>query len=281
MSPRIVERGTGQPIVLVPGVQGRFEWGLPTVRALEDLGRVITYSLADEPTSGFAWQASKGFDNYVEQLDEVIRRTGARPPVLVGISYGGLIATEYAARHPGEVRGLVVASAPPPAWTLPERARRYLAAPGLMAPVFWLGAPVRAYPELKAAIPDGRERLKFVLDQGRRIAAAPASSSRMARRLRWLESARFSADRPLRVPALIVTGEPELERVVPPDATRQYARWLPDARHVTLAHTGHAGSITRSRDFAASVADLLAGLPASTDSHPCSVPESARADRVS
>ena len=52
MTPRIVERGEGRPIVLVPGIQGRHEWSLPTVEALAALGRVITYSLADEPTSG-------------------------------------------------------------------------------------------------------------------------------------------------------------------------------------------------------------------------------------
>jgi len=282
VAPRIVERGEGPPLVLVPGIQGRFEWGLPTLHALTGLGRVITYSLADEPTSGFAWQASKGFENYLDQLDDVIRSTGAEHPVLVGISYGGLIAAEYAARHPGAVRGLVVASSPPPAWTLPSRAQRYLAAPRLLAPVFWLGAPVRAYPELKAAIPDGRARLQFVIDHGLRIAGAPASSARMVRRLRWLESARFSADRPLALPALVVTGEPDLERVVPPDATRQYLQWLPEARLVTLERTGHAGTITRSREFADRVGAWLLDLPdGNRPAGPRSSPESVRADRVS
>lgn len=280
--PRIVERGDGRPIVLVPGVQGRCEWGLPTVHALSGLGRVITYSLADEPTSGFAWQESKGFQNYLDQLDDVIRQTGAEHPVLVGISYGGLIAAEYAARHPGAVRGLVVASAPPPAWTLPARARRYLSAPALLTPVFWLGAPVRVYPELKAAIPDGRARLQFAIDHGLRIAGAPASTARMVRRLRWLESARFSTDHPLDLPALVVTGEPALERVVPPDATRQYLQWLPNARLVTLERTGHAGTVTRSGEFADRVGAWLLDLP--DGNRPAGVrpfPESVRADRVS
>lgn len=282
MTPRIIERGNGLPLVLVPGVQGRFEWGLPTVHALSGLGHVIAYSLADEPTSGFTWQASKGFENYLDQLDDVIRRTGAERPVLVGISYGGLIAAEYAARHPGAVRGLVVASSPPPAWTLPARAQRYLAAPALMAPVFWLGAPMRAYPELKAAIPDPRARLQFVIDHGLRIAGAPASSARMVRRLRWLESARFSTSRSLALPALVVTGEPDLEHVVPPDATRQYLQWLPKARLVTLERTGHAGTVTRSRDFADCVSSWLRELPdGPVPAGPVSHLEPARADRVS
>lgn len=277
--PRIIDRGRGRPIVVVPGIQGRHEWSLPTVEALAACGRVITYSLADEPTSGFAWSEAAGFENYLSQLDHVLGATGVEQPVLVGISYGGLIAAEYAARHPGRLAALVVASSPPPHWRLPERAQRYLRAPRLMAPAFWIGAPMRAYPELKAALPAGRDRWQFALGHGLRIAAAPASSARMVRRLRWLETARFSLDHPIEVPALIVTGEPALERVVPPADTLTYRTWLPRAGVVTLAHTGHAGSLTKAREFADCVAALLADLPGPSTFSTAS--ETVRAHRVS
>lgn len=277
--PRIIERGEGRPIVVVPGIQGRHEWGLPTVEALATLGHVITFSLADEPTSGFAWTEAAGFENYLAQLDDVLAATGAEQPVLVGISYGGLIAAEWAARHPGRVGALVVASAPPPSWQPPARVQRLLKAPRLMAPVFWMGAPVRAYVELKAALPGGRDRWQFAIDHGLRVAGAPASSSRIVRRLRWLDTARFSLDCPLDVPALIVTGEPALERVVPPADTLTYRRWLPRARVVTMARTGHIGSVTKAREFADSVAGLLADVPGRSTPRPPS--EIARAHRVS
>lgn len=284
MTPRIVEFGSGRPIVLVPGIQGRYEWGVPTARALASLGHVTTYSLADEPTSGFAWTPASGFENYVGQLEHVIRQRRLVRPVLVGISYGGLIATEYAARHRGEVEALVVASAPPPAWTLPARAERYLAAPALMTPVFWAGAPMRVYPELRRSLPAFGDRWRFILDHGLRIARAPVSTARMARRLRWLTAARCSTAQTLDVPALIVTGEDALERVVPPEATRQYRRWLPGARVATLAGTGHNGTVMRARDFSAAVADFLAGLPAHQErpgQAPAPASEIARAHRVS
>lgn len=263
--PRIIERGQGRPIVIVPGIQGRFEWGLPTVEALAALGRVITYSLADEPTSGFAWSESAGFENYLTQLADVIRATAVERPVLVGVSYGGLIAAEYAARHPSAVGALVLASAPPPAWRLPPRAERYLEAPRLMAPVFWIGAPLRVYPELKAALPDSRRRWQFAAGHGLTIAMAPASPARMVRRLRWMAAVRFSLDRAIDVPALIVTGEAGLERVVPPADTLQYRTWLPDARVVTLTGTGHNGTVMKPRQFAEAVAGLLADLPETAD----------------
>lgn len=278
MTPRIVERGDGRPIVLVPGIQGRHEWSLPTVDALATLGRVITYSLADEPTSGFAWQASLGFENYVRQLAQVIEHTGVRRPLLVGVSYGGAVVTAFAARHRDEVSGLVVASAPPPGW-LPARARRYMAAPLLMTPVFLLGAPFRAYPEVRAAFPDSRERWRFMSAHGRRVAAAPTSPLRMVRRLRWLDQWQLSTAEPLDLPALIVTGEEALERVVPPAATRQYALWLPHAPIVTLAHTGHIGTVTKTREFTSHVAAVLRA--AATSSASASSPEFVRAHRVS
>lgn len=270
MPPRIIEQGFGRPIVLIPGIQGRCEWGLPTFRALAELGHAVTYSLADEPTSGFPWNETAGFDNYVTQLDGVIRATCAVPPILVGISYGGLIAAEYLARHPGSAAGLVLASAPPPGWTLPARAQRYLRAPRLTAPLFWLGAPLRVYPELKAALPRTGDRWRFVWSHGPTVAAAPPSSARMVRRLRWLTTTRFALDHRLDVPALLVTGEADLERVVPPDATLAYRTWLPEAPAVTLPHTGHGGTVTRPDLFAAHVGRFLMQLAPARPQAPAS-----------
>lgn len=260
MTPHLFEAGFGRPLVLIPGIQGRCEWSLPTFDALATLGHAVTYSLADEPTSAFPWNEAAGFENYLTQLASVVRTTCPIPPVLVGVSYGGLIAAEYAARHPGAVAGVVLASAPPPGWTLPARAQRYLRAPRLMAPVFWLGAPLRAYPEVHAAIPGTADRLRFLASQGVRIAKAPASSARMVRRLRWVTSSTFALDRPLGVPAMLVTGEAHLERVVPPEATLAYKTWLPHASVVTLARTGHGGTITQPDAFAAHVGRFLMQL---------------------
>ncbi len=264
----LIQRGTGRPIVLVPGIQGRYEWQLPTVDALAALGRVTTFSLCDEPTSGCAWTEAAGFENYVTQLGDVLRDTGVTQPLLIGISYGGLVAAEYAARHPGGLSGLVIASAPPPGWTLPARAQRYLRAPRLMTPAFVLGAPFRLYPEVRAAFPNAGDFLRFVTRQGLRVLAAPPSTARMARRLRWLKAGQYSTGRSIPVPALIVTGEAALERVVPPVDTLRYREWLPHAQVATMAHTGHSGTVTRASDFARLIADFITS-------------RSVRADRVS
>ena len=46
----IVERGAGPPLVVIPGIQGRWEYATATVDALARHFKVITFSLCDERT---------------------------------------------------------------------------------------------------------------------------------------------------------------------------------------------------------------------------------------
>jgi len=65
---RIVDVGHGVPVVVIPGIQGRWEWMGPAIDALRPHARVITCSLADEPSSGYPADPARGFANYVAQL---------------------------------------------------------------------------------------------------------------------------------------------------------------------------------------------------------------------
>ena len=47
----MIDLGSGTPLVLVPGIQGRWEWMRPTVEALARHFRVLSFSLAGERTS--------------------------------------------------------------------------------------------------------------------------------------------------------------------------------------------------------------------------------------
>src|SRR5690348_11434471 len=132
----MIDRGSGTPIVLIPGLQGRWEWTRPAVSALSKHHRVITFSLCDERTSPFACDPSRGFENYLDQLDQVFERAKIERAVIAGVSYGGLIATEYAARHPERLEALVLASALHASWEPDHQQRRYLDAPTLMSPWF-------------------------------------------------------------------------------------------------------------------------------------------------
>lgn len=246
----MIDRGTGTPVVIMPGIQGRWEWLEPAVDALAARCRVVTFSFCDEPTSGFPCDPARGIDNYLDQLDAAFERAGLDSAVLIGVSYSGPIAMEFTARRPRRVRGLVLVSALPPDWTPNRRARFYLRAPRLLSPLFLLDSPARVLPEIRRALPSLGDQLRFAAGQTRRTLKAFLSPTRMATRLRWAADYRYGDPGQLRRPVLIITGEDGLDRVVSPALTRRYLAAVPDAEHVVLDRTGHIGLLTRADTFA-------------------------------
>lgn len=246
----MIDSGRGIPVVLIPGLQGRWEWMRPAVTALSRHTRVISFSLCDERTSPFPCDPEQAFENYITQVELALDRAGVERAVIAGVSYGGLIATEFAARRPERVSALVLASALHSAFQPDARQQRFLKAPVWLSPLFVATAPQRMGREVAAALPALGQRLRFMAGQGARIALAPASPSKMARRMAWAASHRFADPHRIQAPALVVTGEPGLDRVVPVEVSQRYLTDLPSVEHVVLEHTGHIGLVTRPEAFA-------------------------------
>jgi pimeloyl-ACP methyl ester carboxylesterase len=247
---KIIDRGSGPAVVLVPGIQGRWEWMRPAVDALAQRCRVITFSLADEPTCGASFDEASGFDCYVQQIRDALDVTGVESAVICGISYGGLIAAAFAARYPDRARGVVVVSAIPPSWTPDARVRFLMRAPRLLTPVFCVNS-LRLFPEMVTAKERLFAALSFALGHIGAVVRYRFSPVLMARRVRLLEGNTLETElTQLRVPALILTGQAELDRVVPVALTRDYLRMWPHASSATMARCGHLGPITRPEQFA-------------------------------
>jgi pimeloyl-ACP methyl ester carboxylesterase len=252
----IVDRGSGVPIVVIPGIQGRWEWMKPGIDALAHNARVITFSLADEPSSGAHFDEAAGFWNYVEQVRNALDATRVATAAVCGVSYGGLIAGAFAARYPARVSSLIRASALPPSWRPDARVTFYLRAPWLLSPLFCVGA-VRLYREIAASRDTFWSGVTAAYSAGVNALRHIFHPSRMARRVHLLESVGIASELAcVKVPTLLVTGEESLERVVPPRMTREYLTIWPDARVETLARTGHLGIITRPREFATLVSSF-------------------------
>lgn len=256
----MIDTGTGTPIVLIPGLQGRWEWMRPAVHALARHHRVISYSLCDERSSPFPCDPAKAFGNFVEQVQIALDRAGVEKAVIAGVSYGGLIATEFAAKYPDRVSGLVLASALHASWQPDERQQRYLSKPVLMSPFFAATAPQRMRPEVNAALPTIGARLRFSLEQAARVMMALPKPSMMARRIEWARAHRFADPHTVTSPVLVVTGEPGLDRVVPVDVTRRYLDEFETAEHVVLKRTGHIGLVTRPDAFAGVLERFVNGV---------------------
>ena len=256
----MIEKGSGTPIVMIPGLQGRWEWMRPAVDALAKHHRVITFSLCDERSSRFPCDPAKAFENYVDQVELAMDRANVRQAVVAGVSYGGLIAAEFAARRPERVSGLVLASALHESWQPNTRQRQFLKAPRLLSPLFVATAPQRMNAEVSAAIPAPGARLRFKAAQGFRVVRSLASPAKMARRVEWARAHRFADRHAIKAPTLIVTGEPGLDHVVPVDVSRRYLDELECCEHVVLERTGHIGLVTRPDAFAGVLGRFLDGV---------------------
>src|SRR5436190_11273741 len=101
------EWGDGPPLVLVPGLAGGYELMGPLARLLADNFRVISYQLRGEDDP-FALRQRFGLPDLVDDLAELIEWLGLERPAVMGVSFGGMIALELAARYPSRLRRLVV-----------------------------------------------------------------------------------------------------------------------------------------------------------------------------
>ena len=255
---RIYDHGSGRPLIVVPGVQGRYEWFRPALDRLQSRCRTVSYTLAGDVGSGRRLDPGLGFENYLRQLDDVFTQTGLTRAAVCGISYGGLIALRYAACRPERVSALILASAPSPGWSPNPDQRGYIERPWLRAPRFVATSPLRVWPEVRAAFPSPGAAVAFLARYALRIATAPMIPSLMAHRIRQQQRIDFSGDCPaVRAPTLVIAGEPHLDRIIPVENTRRYVDMIPGARYVELERTGHLGLVTRPDAWASLVADFV------------------------
>jgi pimeloyl-ACP methyl ester carboxylesterase len=125
--------GEGAPLVVFDAALGAssLSWSL-VQPAVARLTATCAYDRA-----GFGWSDAGPFPRtagrIADELFELVRRSGLPSPcVLVGHSFGGLVMRLFAARHPGDVAGLVlVEPAIPDEWAAPADEHRALIARGV------------------------------------------------------------------------------------------------------------------------------------------------------
>jgi pimeloyl-ACP methyl ester carboxylesterase len=223
----------------------------PAMRQLARECRAISYSLCGDIGSGARVDAALGFENYVRQLDDVLDETGVERAAVCGVSFGGFVALHYAATRPSRVSALILASAPAPGFNPNAQQARWLARPWLSAPAFVATAPLRLWPEIRTGLSSWRARISFAVVQSCRVIGAPIIPSLMADRMRHAQDVDFQSDcSRIHVPALVITGEDGLDKVVPVAVTRTYASLIPGARYEIMQGTGHIGAMTQPGTFA-------------------------------
>ena len=254
----MIDKGSGPTVVMIPGIQGRWEWMSPAVDALATHCRVISDSLAGDRGSLRELELAKGFHSYLDWVDELVDQCGMKQVALCGVSYGGLVALHYAAHRPERISSLVLVSTPSPQWQPNRRLKWHLHAPRLLSPAFMLSSPFRLYPEITRALPSFVQRVWFAITYLRCVIKYPCAPTNMAKRVQLLTDIDFVEDcKHISAPTLVVTGSPGLDRVVSVDGTREYLKAVPGASHEQIDETGHIGLATKPDVFARVVSNFV------------------------
>jgi pimeloyl-ACP methyl ester carboxylesterase len=249
------------PIVIIPGIQGHAEWMTPAIAALRQTREVRTFSLNAENGQG------DPFAQWVAAVDRAIADLRADRVVVIGVSFGGLVAMHYAATRPEHTAALVLVSAPSPRMTLGQSEALLVNRPLSLVPLFPLFAAralQRLLPEVWTAIGSWPSRLRFLTTYSWQVARRPMHPWKSARWVREWQGRDLAAEcARIQAPTRIITGDDALDRVVPTSSTRDYLSLIPGATAVTFPRTGHIGLVTQPAAFAALVEEFLNGLDSS------------------
>ncbi|MGF1598216.1 MAG: alpha/beta fold hydrolase [Acidimicrobiales bacterium] len=180
-------------------------------------------------------------------------RAEARADVL-GVSWGGVIATRLALRHPGLVRSLILADSSVGAGTDPATAEA-MRTRGAVAMADGIETFARDRSPLlvnAAAPPDLVEEVARLMSDSIRLAPYQWAADSMADTDHRPDLASIGC------PTLVIVGDEDV--VTGPRAAQALADGIPDARLVTIAAAGHLANQERPEAFNDAVAAFLASL---------------------
>lgn len=246
------------PLILIPGIQGHWEWMRSAVDALRVARDVRTFSLNCEDGTG------DPFAQWVARIDHEIAQTGASRAVIVGVSFGGLVAMHYAAVRPERTAALMLVSAPSPRMRLGQSEAVLVRSPLAVLPLlpfYGVRALQRLLPEVWTAHDTWGARLRFLATYGWQVLRKPIRPRQSARWVREWQARDLAAEcAHITAPTHLITGHATLDRVVPVASTLDYLSLIPGATTSTLTRTGHIGLVSRPAAFAALVEDTLHDL---------------------
>ena len=243
----LVRMGTGDPLLVVPGLAGSWGLLLPLIRRLARRFEVITYGLRGDgfPAPGFSGPRSTVWDlaGHAEDLASLIDQLGLECPAVFGVSFGGAIALELAAEHPSSLGALMVLGADSRFLSSigSSIARRVLERFPLPADNPFLN---QFFNLLHGVKPEPGPLRDFVIDR-----IWETDQSVMAQRLAQLETFNIR-DRlwKIDVPTLVLAGSKDA--IVPPVRQRLLAQSIPGSRFETVEGAGHIGFLTHRNEVA-------------------------------
>ncbi len=239
---RWLERGEGEPVLLLHGLMGQMRHWEPVLEGLGEGYRPLALTL---PIFHPALPEAT-LDELVRYVLGFLDALEIPRAVIGGNSLGGHAALRLALDHPDRVSGLILTGSS-----------------GLFERSFTSGVPHRPDREYVR-----RKMEEVFFDPGlvtdgwvedvHRVLTTPASALRVLRLARGARRDNLEGRLgEIRVPALLVWGLED--RITPPDVGARFRALLPDAQLWHLARCGHAPMLEWPEPFAEIVADWLEG----------------------
>ena len=247
-------RGRGEPVVLVPGFgAGAWIW----FKQIEELAREFRV-VAFDPR-GVA--RSEGRDepfttgDLADDLAELLVALGLDGAHVVGASFGGFVAQEFALSYPKMTRSLLLACTSYGGLRHVRPTEETLRA---IASTKGLNTEERVRENLLLAFSSDylRDEAEEVARIARLRAENPVPEYVYQRQLR--AAVGFDAARrvhEITAPTLVVTGDADV--IVPPENSRNLAAAIPGARLRVVADGSHTFFIERAAEFNRLVADFI------------------------
>jgi pimeloyl-ACP methyl ester carboxylesterase len=260
-----IERGEGEPLILLHGGQGDYRSWEPQMSVLSPRYRVISYSRRynypnDNPLT------AQNHSAYIEAADlaAFIRKLKLGPVHLVGTSMGAFTALVLAIRHPEMIRSMVLAEPPVHGWITdnPNGAAVYKE--------FMTTLHEPAGTAFKAG--DDKGAMRILVDgfsgSPRFDTLPPQSLAVVMQNSRFFKALTLSSDpypnlskdtvKQLRMPILIVTGENTIR--IHKLVNEELARLLLKAERAIIPNAGHGSPRENPTAFNDAVLKFLANL---------------------
>ena len=269
--------GSGRPIIVAHGGPDfDHEYLVPELDGLAEQFRLVFYDQRGRGRS-FAGEGPESVTiaSEVEDLDRVRVWTGSTSIALIGHSWGGLLAMEYAIRHSDRVSHLVLMNTAPASHRDmlvlrrelasrrgPEGSRRmaelaadpaYLAGDVDAEAEYYrihFGTTVRRADQLDEII----RRLRVGFTPAGIVAARAIEDELYAQTWSAEDYDLFPELRALSIPTLVIRGEDDF---VPAEVMHRIANAIPRARFVEIADTGHFSYLERPQLVCSIISEFL------------------------